>query len=268
MDVVAILDEDSKHLVPLAHIIQVRDILGNLRTAGFGVKESNILIRALYSWHDEVNGETHRIAAWDLLITARPQLKLAADKLAHILGEFRTKKQEYKLAGAQALENEPPRPEGLQEDEFQLLVNMLGEHLSEQKLAAIFIAIEADLTGDGVVSYSEAARILKYMDPHHHLRHLPDKGSISGHERAARKLQNARASQIAEEEGGATVEGGAFAWLQNTLGGATDAVDRARKRLQDLTLGSAHDANHDETHLVRAVFQAGDKMGEQGMYFA
>ena len=37
--------------------------LSNLRSAGFDVAESNVLLRALYSWNDELTGRALRLEA-------------------------------------------------------------------------------------------------------------------------------------------------------------------------------------------------------------
>ena len=60
----------------------MRATLSNLRSAGFDVAESNVLLRALYSWNDELNGRALRLEAWRLLARRRDFLRKAADKLA------------------------------------------------------------------------------------------------------------------------------------------------------------------------------------------
>ena len=99
----------------------------------------------------------------DLLLRERFYLKRAADRLADELGEFRTNMQEYRLRGiAQPgglVAEEAKDPNGLMEDEFQLLINLLGEHLREGQLMAIFAVIEQ------VSSPASAARAPLVHDP-------------------------------------------------------------------------------------------------------
>lgn len=57
LDTMQVLELDSMQLVPLAHLGIVKAILSNLRTAGFEANESNVLLRALYSYNDELNGD-------------------------------------------------------------------------------------------------------------------------------------------------------------------------------------------------------------------
>ena len=82
VDVLGILEDESKALVPLSHFSAVRAVLSNLRTAGFDAVQANTLVRALYSHADRVNGEAYRAAAWELLRQRRVHLRSAADRLA------------------------------------------------------------------------------------------------------------------------------------------------------------------------------------------
>ena len=53
--------------------------------------------------------------------------------------------------------------DGLREDEFQFLVSLLGEHLSEGQLAAIFAVVEFDFEGTNIVAFEEVERLLQFM---------------------------------------------------------------------------------------------------------
>jgi hypothetical protein len=57
LDTMQVLELDSMRIIPLAHLGLVKAILSNLRTAGFEPNESNVLLRALYSYNDELNGD-------------------------------------------------------------------------------------------------------------------------------------------------------------------------------------------------------------------
>ena len=70
-----------------AHLTIVRATLSNLRNAGFDVAEGNLLLRALYSWNDALNGGAMRLEAWRLLARRRDHLRHAADKLADEAGD-------------------------------------------------------------------------------------------------------------------------------------------------------------------------------------
>jgi len=65
----------------------VRATLSNLRSAGFDVAEGNVLLRALYSWNDDLGGGAMRLEAWRLLAARRDYLRRAADKLADEVGD-------------------------------------------------------------------------------------------------------------------------------------------------------------------------------------
>ena len=56
IDVLGTLEASTKSLIPLAHMSTIRLILSNLRSAGFQPVESNVLLRALYSFSDEKYG--------------------------------------------------------------------------------------------------------------------------------------------------------------------------------------------------------------------
>ena len=87
IDVFVLLERETKALLPMAHLTVVGATLSNLRSAGFDVAEGNVLLRALYSWGDELNGGAMRQAAWRLLSERHAHLRRAADKLADEVSE-------------------------------------------------------------------------------------------------------------------------------------------------------------------------------------
>ena len=114
-------------------------VLANLRTAGFNRAQSNVLVRALYSYADPINGEEYREAAWDLLRYARIHLRTASDRLARETGEFRTQAHRYHLLGTDGLgpgggrwePTELEKDAGLTEEEYEFFIGLLGEHLNQ-----------------------------------------------------------------------------------------------------------------------------------------
>lgn len=216
IDVMEQLDEESKGLVPIAHVRTLMPaILSNLRSAGFDAIESNVLVRLLYSWSDELHGAAHRHAAWRLLHDGRRRLRFAADRLASEVGEFRTQGQQYRLSstehalaaaargkGGGAASDGPSGPDGLSEDELQFVVCVLGEHLTDAQLTAIFAAAAAhfddeiaagvdgsvlpfDSGGDAL----DVGRIIRYMNPRLHKNEGGEAGSIRENEDRAKELQ-------------------------------------------------------------------------------
>ena len=155
---------------------------------GFDASESNVLVRLLYSWNDELNGEDHRQAAWRLLREHRGNLKGAADRLAHEHGEFRRLDGEYHLRGLAAAHGARrlEADDGLREPEFQFLICVLGEHLREDQLKAA--EMSADFTSHAVVSFEKVGQLMRYINPMLHLRDHKQLGSIADHERRAREL--------------------------------------------------------------------------------
>ena len=146
VDVLGTLEPATKALIPLKHLPTIRLVLANLRTARFTHPQANVLVRALYSFADKLDGPAYRQEAWDLLREHRLYMRSAADALAGEVGEFRTESQKFRLPGVAALRGEgdgfgsshaPQESDGLREDELQLLISLLGEHLSEGQRAAI-----------------------------------------------------------------------------------------------------------------------------------
>lgn len=214
IDALELLDESTMKMVPLAHLSSIRHVLSNLRTANFDATESNVLVRALYSFGDDELGPAFRQEAWSLLLNKQFHLKTAADDLAGEIGEFRSGEHKYKLPGVAALrkgsggdgevgegdsglpsqplhqtgrtpskEGEAAEEEGLSEDELQLMVSMLGEHLSQGQLNALSASFEFNARGRA--TFHEVERILRFMYP----RIGSHTGSIKDNEARAREME-------------------------------------------------------------------------------
>ena len=213
LDVLAILERQTKDIIPVEHLSTIRLVLSNLRTAEFEEEESNVLLRALYSFGDAVHGPDYLEEAWDLLRRRRVHLRSAADSLAGEVGEFRTEAHRFRLPGIAAIRNDAARSmgggartagggasggslgggggggvsvvveDGLREDEFQLIISLLGEHLSEGQLSAIFAVAEFD--EGGFIPFEEVGRVLRFM----YRRDTSGSGTIAQNEAYARQLE-------------------------------------------------------------------------------
>lgn len=110
VDVLATLDVDSKQIVPLAHVGLVRPHLSNLLSAGFDAAKANVIMRALYSCNDPLNGAKRRGQAWALLLDHRAHLRLAAERRAADAGEFRDVRAGFALKGNPSLQRGKEQP--------------------------------------------------------------------------------------------------------------------------------------------------------------
>ena len=199
VDVLATLDDEAQSLVPLAHFDNLLSTLSNLKAAGFGREESNVLVKLLYSSADPLHGPDYREAAWRLLRQKRVHLRSAADRLAGQVGEFRAEAQRYHLRGSEVLRNSMSAhrahltaleaDSGLQEDEFQFLVRLLGEHLTDGQVTAINAAFDFDdPLAPRVVPFDDMEKLIRFMAPRQSVaeRKL---GSIKANLTKAQKLQ-------------------------------------------------------------------------------
>ena len=275
VDVLETLDRESKALLPVAHLEIVKAIFNNLRAAGFQPKESNVLVRALYSWNDDLSGDGMRRAAWRLLAEHRVHLRTAADKLADEVGEFRHEKGRYTLAGLQAArppedlhgtsgvrrggkkgkkdrsEREakpaPPVVAGLNETETQFLVCVLGEHLADEQVHAIFSAL--DFSERPVLPFEpDVAKILKFMNPLLHRRDVKQMGTILDNDSKAHEFQDAL--HFIDDEGDAervSALQNPLEFVKVTISQGLQAVHEAnRKRQQEREAHERHKAREAE----------------------
>jgi Ca2+-binding EF-hand superfamily protein len=247
VDVLATLDDEAQSLVPLAHFDNMLSTLSNLKTAGFGREESNVLVKLLYSSADPLHGPEYREAAWHLLRQKRVHLRAAADRLAGQVGEFRAEAQRFHLRGSEVLRNGASAhrahltalevDSGLQEDEFQFLVRLLGEHLTEGQVTAINAAFDFDNPlAPRVVPFDDMEKLMRFMAPRQSVaeRKL---GSIKANLNKAQKLQ-AHFSLLAAAESsaiGSMVRSGVElsktigSWLTNLGAAAMGQIDASKK---------------------------------------
>jgi hypothetical protein len=247
VDVLATLDDEAQSLVPLAHFDNMLSTLSNLKTAGFGREESNVLVKLLYSSADPLHGPEYREAAWHLLRQKRVHLRAAADRLAGQVGEFRAEAQRFHLRGSEVLRNGASAhrahltalevDSGLQEDEFQFLVRLLGEHLTEGQVTAINAAFDFDNPlAPRVVPFDDMEKLMRFMAPRQSVaeRKL---GSIKANLKKAQKLQ-AHFSLLAAAERsaiGSIVRSGVElsktigSWLTNLGAAAMGQIDASKK---------------------------------------
>ena len=213
VDVLGVLEDSTKAMVPIEHLSTLRLVLSNLRVAEFDAAASNILVRALYSFNDDEYGAAYREDAWQLLRTNQMYLHLAADSLAREVGEFRSEEHRFQLPGLEALrhtresqtvggavggtaaakeraarqqaQERAAQEDGLLEEELQLLVFLLGEHLSAEQLRAVFTFAEDHFNDAHRVPFDKMDRILRFMYP----RLRTSLGSIKDNEDHARELE-------------------------------------------------------------------------------
>ena len=117
---------------------------------------------------------------------------------AAAVGEFRTRRSGFKLAGAKALRsgsaNSTSDPaansaeaDELAEDDFQFLLHILCEHLSEDQLSAVLSSV--DYGERGTVGYAELSRVLRFVNPSRHRPDVKGLGSLAQNTELARELQ-------------------------------------------------------------------------------
>ena len=277
IDVLGTLEASTKSLIPLAHMSTIRLILSNLRSAGFQPVESNVLLRALYSFSDEkYEGPTYREEAWILLREFRLHLRDAADALANDVGEFRTEERQFKLPGIKELRMDassartslsggeaapavppPPPTDGLREDEFQFLISLLGEQLGEGQLNAIHAGVNFE--EDQVVSFYEVGRILRFMYGVMHTKENVgggkkgggNNGSILQNEAKAKELEAevngvnlfAEVDLTAMDDASKAVGGAVGGAVDKLVSGAKDLQERWRVALQAFTYKSPDDVD-------------------------
>lgn len=193
VDVLSILDESTKALIPLAHLSTVSAVVTNLIAAELTSRESNLLLRALYSFNDAHDGEGYRDLACSWLGHNRSRLREGAKQILSGKTALRTEVT-ARLEEINGLEPEQdeasaPLPEiaredGIHVDELQIVVCLLGEHLTPRQLIFVFTLIVSSEIG--IVSYDEVERTLFLL-----FRKDNESSTIQDDESRARELLDA-----------------------------------------------------------------------------
>ena len=135
---------------------------------------------------------------------------------------------------------------------------------------AIFTVIEREFeTWGESVSYDEASRILRYMNPNSHLAHLPDKGTIAQDEEKAYAVQNAqRAGVVVDED--FEYEENVVQKLRGALVAGHAAVENFSKKVAKAArrTDGAGRFGDSGAALAKAAFSDKVKMKRDNIYFS
>ena len=115
---------------------------------------------------------------------------------------------------------------GLREEEMQFLVCLLGEHLNEEQVQAIFASL--DFSATPLLPFEPGvAKILRFMNPrsHDHRRDVKQLGSILDHDPTAAAVEEEASFFLDEEDLGPA---NAVEWAKTLASRALHGVDEIR----------------------------------------
>ena len=146
---------------------------------------------------------------------------------------------------------------------------MLGEHLREGQLMAIFTVIEREFeTWGESVSYDEASRILRYMNPNSHLGHLPKKGTIAQDEAKAYAVQNAQRAGVVVDAEELIVEENIAQRLRGAYVAGRASIDAFSRKVAAVASRVDGASLRGDGALAQAAYVAKTRMKRDKIYFS